>query len=81
VIAAYTLTTTAVVAEAANTSQESQKAVMATVHDGYWWNYLTLNFKLGFASVYAVSMNRVSEVTGFECFSANGGSAQRPPKS
>jgi hypothetical protein len=79
VIVAYTLTMTAVVAEAANTSQEPQKAAMATVHDGYWWNYLTLNFKLGFASGYAVSMTRVSDVTGSECFLANGGSAQLPP--
>jgi hypothetical protein len=43
-------------------------------HNGFWWVGSSENFKLGFASGYAMAMVHVSDAEGFQCLAdRNGG--------
>lgn len=43
-------------------------------HNGYWWNGLTTDYKLRFASGYAMAMINAQDLAGFKCIAdKNGG--------
>lgn len=42
-------------------------------HNGFWWVGSSDNFRLGFATGYAMAMVRVSDTEGFQCIANNNG--------